>query len=210
MATRIGGRLHGARRILVWLALTAAWAGGTLLLVRHADHPRRARAPESALFGTGAPRTARTGTGGAPGFGATADEPATAPPEIVRGLPEARRVAAAFASAYATWRHDETPEAAAARLARYATPELAARLRAPASGATAARRTLTQQGELATAVAEAVQTQELSAEGVTLLVLVRQELHRGGAVETRRPSYAIRLTPTAPTGAHWRVRDFTP
>src|SRR5688572_15470047 len=105
MATRIGAQLHGARRIAVWLALTAAWAGGTLLLVSHADRPEGARTGESARLGDS--RSARTGTGGTPGFGAVPDEPATAPPEIVRGLPEARRVAAAFASAYASWRFDE-------------------------------------------------------------------------------------------------------
>ena len=37
MATRIVAQLHGARRIVVWLVLTAVWAGGTLLLLSHAD-----------------------------------------------------------------------------------------------------------------------------------------------------------------------------
>ena len=205
MATRIVAQLLGARRIVVWLVLTAVWAGGTLLLLTHADRPKAGRTAESAgAFPD------RTGRGGVLGSGAVPDEPATAPPEIVRDLPEARRVAAAFARAYATWRFDETPDAAVARLARYATPELAARLRtAPGSGATAARQTLSQQSEFSTAVAEAVQTQRLSAEGVTLLVVVRQEVHTAAGVEVRRPSYAVRLMP-APAGSRWLVQDFTP
>jgi hypothetical protein len=149
---------------------------------------------------------------GTPGFGASADEPANAPPEIVAALPEARRVASAFATAYATWRSDESPDAATARLVRYATPGLAAKLKTPASGGTAARQTLTQEGEFATAVAEAVQTQSLSAGGITLLVLVRQQLHTAAGVETRRPSYAVRVVPgpLGPTGGQWLVQDFTP
>jgi len=206
-------RLHGARRIAVWLALTAAWAAITLILASHPERPRGGTG--SGLSGSGDARTAPGVGAGTPGFGASADEPANAPPEIVAALPEARRVASAFATAYATWRANESPDAATARLVRYATPDLAAKLRTPVSGGTAARQTLTQQGEYATAVAEAVQTQSLSADGITLLVLVRQQLHTAAGVETRRPSYAVRvvpgpLGPGVPGGGQWLVQDFTP
>ncbi|HEY8200442.1 MAG TPA: hypothetical protein VII47_03730 [Actinomycetota bacterium] len=205
----IVGRLHGARRIAVWLALTAAWAGITLVLASHPERPRGTTPPGSGLFGSGNARTAPGVGAGTPGFGSSADEPANAPPEIVAALPEARRVASAFATAYATWRSDESPDAATARLVPYVTPDLAAKLRTPASGGTAARQTLAQKGEFATAVAEAVQTQSLWADGITLLVLVRQQLHTAAGVETRRPSYAVQVV-RSPTGGQWLVRDFTP
>jgi hypothetical protein len=202
------GQLRGARRIAVWLALTAAWAGITLVLASHPERPRGAGAAGSAGLDAGGRGIPGTGPDTA-GFDSSADEPANAPPEIVQGLPQARQVASAFATAYATWRSDESPDAATARLVRYTTPELAAKLRTPASGGTAARQMLRQQGEFATAVAEAVQTQGLSADGITLLVVVRQELHTAAGVETRRPSYAVRVVPPAP-GGQWLVQDFTP
>jgi len=88
--------------------------------------PRTLNAPEAQArpdlpIRRGKPQRAGFGPGRA-GFGSSADEPAKAPAEIVQGLPEARRVASAFATAYATWRSDESPDAAAARLVRYATP----------------------------------------------------------------------------------------
>lgn len=126
---------------------------------------------------------------------------------MAQGLPEARRVAAAFATAYATWRYDETTEATTARLAPLATPALRARLATPASGATAARRSLQDVGEFATASVEAVQTQHLAASGIGLLVLVRQEVHSAAGVMVRRPAYGVRLTPD---GGGWLVADFTP
>jgi hypothetical protein len=200
-------QLQGARRIALWLALTAAWAGLTLFLAANPERPRDADAPgrPRAL----APRGVPTSGPGALGFGSSADEPANAPPEIVAALPEARRVASAFAVAYASWRHNESPEAAAARIARVVTPDLAARLATPDSGGTAGQQMLRQQGEYATAVAEAVQTQELSPDGVTLVVVVRQDLHTRGGMQTRRPSYAVRLV-RGPTGSGWLVQDFTP
>jgi hypothetical protein len=132
---------------------------------------------------------------------------AAPPPPVVDGLPEARRVAAAFASAYATWRYDEPPEEAAGRLVPHAAPELAARLQSPASGASAAREALVQRGEFATAEVEAVQTQVLSPDGITLLVLLEQAVHTAAGTELRRPSYTVRL---AAVDGRWLVRDFTP
>jgi hypothetical protein len=200
-------QLQGRRRIALWFALTAGWAGLTLFLAAHPERPRGAdgHSRTRAL----APRGVPTAGPASPGFGSSADEPANAPPEIVAALPEARRVASAFAVAYATWRYNESPDAANARIARYVTPDLAARLAAPDSGGTAGRQMLGQQGEYTTAVAEAVQTQNLSAGGITLLVLVRQDLHSKGGLQTRRPSYAVHLVP-GPTGSGWLVQDFTP
>lgn len=206
-------QLQGGRRIALWLALTTAWAGLTLILAAHPERPRGADAPGRAR--SAAPRGVPTTGPGAPGFGSSADEPANAPPEIVAALPEARRVASAFAVAYAAWRYDESPAAAAARIGKYVTPDLAARLATPDSGGTAGRQMLGQKGEYATAVAEAVQTQGLSADGITLLVLVRQDLHTRTGINTRRPSYAVHLVPgpAGPAGAsggRWLVQDFTP
>jgi hypothetical protein len=126
---------------------------------------------------------------------------------VARGLQEARRVAAAFATAYATWRYDEATEAMTARLAPLATPAFRARLATPASGATAARGALRDVGEFATASVEAVQTQHLAPSGIGLLVLVRQEIHSAAGVEVRRPAYGVRLTPG---DGGWLVADFTP
>jgi hypothetical protein len=187
--------------VLAWLALTGVWAALAFLLFSHPDRPparaatRAVEVPRSVAAGVPSP--------GRPPSG----EPASAPPEIAAALPEARRVAAAFAMAYATWRYDEPTESMTARLAPLATAALRSRMATPASGATAARDALRDVGQFATASVEAVQTQHLAASGIGLLVLVRQEVHSAAGVEVRRPSYAVRLTPEA--GA-WLVADFTP
>jgi hypothetical protein len=201
-----GQQLQGGRRVALWLALTAAWAALTLFLAANPDRPK---ADGEGRPGSRGSRTLPVTVPGQRGFGSSADEPANAPPEVVAALPEARRVASAFAAAYATWRSNESSEAAAARITRYVTPALAARLRTPDSGATAGRQMLGQQGEHATGVAEAVQTQALSADGITLVVVVRQEVHTRAGVQTRRPSYAVHVVP-GPTGGQWLVGDFTP
>jgi hypothetical protein len=196
---------------VAWFALTGVWAALALYLFSHPDRPAAQRQNGASASTRSMPRTIAGGTtiGLSRGerWHAPAGEPAVAPPEVVRGLPDARRVAAAFATAYATWRYDESAETMTARLMPQATPALRARLGTPASGATAARQALKEIGEYSTASVEAVQTQGLTAAGIDLLVLVRQEIHTAAGLEVRRPSYAVHLTGA---DGQWLVEDFTP
>jgi hypothetical protein len=158
--------------------------------------------------GTPAPRAAIT-EGLAPDTGA---EPAEGAPKRRRTvlddreLAAARQVAADFGAEYATYRFDEPPEAAAARLLPWTTPELAEQLAANTGGA-AGRAQLVERQQVAEAQVETVTVQRVDGQQLDILVVVAQKLTWRGGSDTRWPSYLTRVTRSTDG---WRVAALQP
>ena len=121
-------------------------------------------------------------------------------------LVEARQVAADFAAAYGTYSYREEPEDAAARMAPFASPELAAQLSDNAGGSVG-RQILADRRQEAVATVETVSSQRVAADGVDLLVVVAQKITSEGGTETRWPAYRLRV---ARSDAGWRVTALQP
>jgi hypothetical protein len=123
-----------------------------------------------------------------------------------RELAEARQVAADFGAEYATYRFDEPPEAAAARLVPWTTSELAEQLAANTGGA-AGRAALVERQQVAEAQVETVTVQRVDGHQLDILVVVAQKLTWRGGSDTRWPSYLTRVTRSADG---WRVAALQP
>lgn len=121
-------------------------------------------------------------------------------------LEAARRLAAEFVVAYASYRWDEPPEAALERMRPLVTSELAATL-ARAGGGQAGREELAARQQTVAAAIEAVQQQEVGPGRVDLVVVTRQAVTTTEGADTRHESF---LTRVVRTEDGWRVAGFQP
>jgi hypothetical protein len=118
-----------------------------------------------------------------------AADPASPPPGPLSAAELIRAAAAAsrFAVAYATYRFDEPPQAAADRLGGLATDEFAAEL-AHSSSAAAAR---TQQREVTVAQPTGVRLRLIAPDSVVAVVTVRQTVTSSAGHTTHLRQYAV-------------------
>ena len=213
-----------ARRVTVAVGLVLASGVTVPAVLARTSPPSQVAAPEPAPSpdpspapaGTPVPRDAVTPT--------ELDSPATAPPATPsepaqgpkkrarrtvlddRELAAARQAAADFAAAYASYRFDETPEDAAARIGAWTTAELAAQLEANAGGA-AGRAALAEREQVAEAQVETVTVQRVDGTAIDALVVVEQKVTSVDGGETRWPSYLVQVTRV---GDGWRVAALQP